>query len=150
MANTIREQIILAFVAAMSVVTVANGYNSDAGLNVVRARRNLDPLELPCIVIWPGTETLDSDQYGGKFYAMKLGIESHSLFGSENPSVMSEKMLGDLVKSVFSQEITSLADQIIYESGGTDSYPDTGDTAIGVKITLNVKYNYLIGNPYSQ
>jgi hypothetical protein len=149
-AVTIRERIISEFEVAMAVVTLANGYHSDAGKNIVRCRKSLDPAELPCMVIWPGIETSERREYGGQYCTMKIGIEAHCLFGSENPSVVSERMLGDMIQAVFSQNITDLTDEIEYESGGTDSYPDTGDVAVGVKLTLNVKYNYLIGNPYSQ
>lgn len=147
---TIREHIIAAFQTAMAVINVANGYHSDAGNNVIRCRKSLDPAELPCVVLWPGLEIPESREYGSQNCSMKLGIEGHALFGAENMSVVSERILGDLYRALFSQEIISYADEILYESGGTDSYPDTGDVAIGVKITLNIKYNYLIGNPYSQ
>jgi hypothetical protein len=50
----------------------------------------------------------------------------------------------------FGQEVTPIADSVQYESGGTDSYPDAGETVVGTKVVLNVKYNYLFGNPYSQ
>ena len=153
-AVSIRERIISAFEDAMAVVTLANGYHSDAGLDVVRCRKNLDPAELPCIVIWPGTETAERREYGGQYCSMRMGIEAHCLFGSENPSIVSERMLADMIQAVFGQDITSsacdLADDILYETGGTDSYPDAGDVAVGVKISLVIKYNYLIGNPYSQ
>ncbi|MFH0995794.1 MAG: hypothetical protein V1844_09900 [Pseudomonadota bacterium] len=147
---TIREHIISAFEAAMAVVTLANGYHSDAGANIIRARKNLDPSELPCIVIWPGMETGIIEEYGVQKCSMRLGVEAHALFGTENPSVTSEWILGDLIKAVFSQTVTALADEIQYESGGTDSYPDAGEIAIGVKLNLVIKYHYLIGNPYSQ
>ena len=150
MTTTIREQIISAFETAMAVITTVNGYTSNAGLNVIRCRKSLDPEELPCMVIWPGMESSEKRDYGSQYCSMRMGIEAHALFGDENPSVVSERMLGDLIQAVFSQTISYLIDEILYETGGTESYPDAGETAIGVKITLSVKYNYLIGNPYSQ
>lgn len=149
MTDTIRERIIKAYATAMAVVTVANGYQTGAGANVIRCRKNLDPSELPCIVIWPGIETSENRESGYQRINMKMGIEAHALF-TDDASVISEKLLGDLIKAVFGQVVTSLVDEVQYESGGTDSYPDAGDEAVGAKISLNIKYNYLIGNPYSQ
>jgi hypothetical protein len=149
-AVSIRERIISAFEDAMAVVTLANGYHSDAGLDVIRCRKNLDPADLPCMVIWPGTETAERREYGSQFCSMRMGIEAHAFFGDENPSIVSERMLADMIQAVFGQTITDLADDIQYETGGTESYPDAGEKAIGVKINLVIKYNYLIGNPYSQ
>jgi len=148
--ETIQEQIISAFVAAMSVITIANGYNCNAGQNIFRCKKNLDPAELPAVVLWPGIETGERRASGYQYCDMKLGVEAHALFGGANPSIIAAKLLGDLIKAVFSQSITTLADEIVYESGGTDTYPDAGEVAIGAKVTLSVKYYYLIGNPYSQ
>lgn len=148
--ETIQEQIISAFLDAMSMITIANGYNCNAGMNVFRCKQKLDPAELSAVVLWPGTETGEKKASGYQYCNMKMGIEAHALFGGANPSVISAKLLGDLIKAVFGQSITALVDEIIYESGGTDTYPDAGDVAIGVKVTLSIKYFYLIGDPYSQ
>lgn len=153
-ATTIREQIITGFELLLGSVTTANGYHSDAGLNVVRCRKSLDPSELPCIVLWPGMEIAERADYGETFYSMRMGIAFHELLNGENPSVVVERMLGDLVQSVFSsgangtQKILHV-DSILYESGGADTYPDTGALSVSCIINLQVKYNYLYGNPYS-
>lgn len=149
-AVTIREQIITAFVAALRGLLVENGFHGDMGLNVFRCRKHISPENLPCIIIWPGIESLERSEYGGQYCAMKLGIEAMADAGKECPSVVSERMLGDLIQLVFGRTITLFADAISYESGGTDSYPDAGESAVGTKISLNVKYSYLYGNPYSQ
>lgn len=146
--TTVREQIITGFELVCSAITVANGYHSDAGMNVIRCRKSLDPSELPCVVLWPGLEIAERADYGETFYSMRMGIEYHDLLRGENPSVMVEMMLGDLIQSVFSAKILHV-DSIIYESGGADSYPDTGETSVACKINLKVNYNYLFGNPYS-
>lgn len=150
MTDTIQAQIISAFSAQMADITTANGYSCNAGANVFRCQRNVDPADLPAIVIWPGIETGERKAGGYQHCDMKMGIEAHALFGAENPSVIATRLLGDLIQAVFGQSVTTLADEIIYESGGTDTYPDAGEVAIGVKINLSVKYFYLIGNPYSQ
>jgi len=149
-APTIRARIIHAFADAMADVTIDNGYHTDAGKNVILCRRSLDPAELPCIVILPGMETAERLASGYCYCTMRLGVESHAIFGAVSASVISENMLGDMLRALFGQSITTLADDIQYESGGIDSYPESGEVAIGVKVNLNIKYNYLIGDPYSQ
>ena len=147
---TIREQIVAAFESTMKGMLTENGFHFDGGLNVFRCQKNIPPEALPCIVIWPGTEVSELLEYGNQYLAMKMGIEAMAVFGSENPSVVAERMLGDLIRMVFGEIITPLIDVILYESGGSDNYPDAGELAVGTKISLNVKYNYLRGNPYSQ
>lgn len=149
-APTIRARIIHAFVDAMAVITMANGYHTDSGKNVILCRKNFDPSRLPCIVIWPGMETAERLVSGYCHCTMRLGIGSYAKFGAVSASVISENLLGNTLRALFGQTITALADDIQYESGGIESYPDAGDEVIGVNVNLNVKYNYLIGDPYSQ
>lgn len=148
---TIREMIIAAFEAAMTIIKTANGYHTDAGDNVFRCRRHLDPTELPCVVLWPQMEIAEARQYEGPTCTMRMIIESHAQFGAENASVVSERLLGDLSQAVFSQEtISPMIDFMGYESGGTDTYPDTGETTVAAKLNLLIRYNYQWGNPYAK
>jgi hypothetical protein len=149
-AVTIRERIITAFEAALRGLLVKNGFHTDSGLKVFRCRKSVLPDDLPCIIVWPGIEVANEYKYSSHYCSMKMGIETMALFGSEHPSVVAERLLGDLLQLVFGRTVTPLADVVLYESGGTDNYPDTGELAVGTKINLEIKYNYLYGNPYSQ
>jgi hypothetical protein len=42
------------------------------------------------------------------------------------------------------------ADDIIYTRGGTDRFPESGEFAVGVQATFNVKYKTVTGDPYTQ
>jgi len=153
MANTIREQIILKLMTRAALIKTASGYNTDIGLNALRAIDKLDPDELPALVIWPLPET-STRQYGKDVIEMKVRIEGLVAHGSTNSSVVAELILGDLRKcftdpSIKSTAYGSLLDDIFFDEGGPDTYAKAGDLTTGSNVILTINYSTNIGNPYS-
>ncbi len=161
MSDTIRETIIKDFMARLAVITIANGHSTDIGANVLRAQKTVDPEDLPCCVVWPQAETA-VPSYGENDCSMPIRIEGLVEFGSINPSVVSEQILGDLKKCIFQPSNNSsrtpsgwvrspdYIDSLAYSGGGTDSYPDEGQKTVGASILVEVRYTERIGDPYSQ
>lgn len=161
MSDTIRETIIKDFLARLAVITTANGYNTNIGARVLRVRKNVNPEELPCCVVWPGAET-GVASYGENACTMPIRIEGLAEFGSVNPSVLSEQILGDLKKCIFQPGNTlsrtmsgwvrspDYIDFLAYAGGGTDTYPEEGQKTVGASILVEVGYTERIGDPYSQ
>jgi len=166
--NTIRELIILELLARAAVIRTTGSpqaYATDIGETVLRARLKVDPDELPCTVVWPQPETAENSN-GMVRHRMPVRIEGISLFAAESPSIVSERILGDLIKCFTSpawdrrrivaspaSPVTYLqpyAESIIYQGGGTDTYPDDGSVAVGASATFLVSYWTAIGDPYSQ
>jgi hypothetical protein len=93
---------------------------------------------------------------------MTMKIEGICEFGTEEPSVISERILGDLKKCIMAPEnlLTSphsgwsrspdYIDKIIYTGGGTDDYPDDGEMTVGAFATFDVTYTENINDPCSQ
>ena len=154
MTDTIREQIIGKFTARAAMLTVANGFNSDMGLNVLRAVRDLGPSDPPCLVVWPLPE--ESEQrYGKDYIAMQVRIEGFLIHGDQNSSVVAEIILGDLRKcftdpAAFASAYGGLVDELEYVSGGTDTFAQAGEEFTGNNIVLSVRYHTLTGDPYNQ
>jgi hypothetical protein len=160
MADTIRETIIKDFLTRGAVITTANGYNTNIGANAFRARKTIDPDELPASVLWPGAEKAEN-QYGVSACTMQLKIEGIAVHGLTNPSVVSEQILGDLKKCFLSQYDTTTSpptgwnrsayiDGIVYAGGGLDEYPDEGQLTVGAYINLEVTYHTKLDDPYAQ
>lgn len=147
MADTIREQIIAAIAVKLADVRTANGYNTECGQNVQRAAKQIDPDDLPAVVMFPGHENV-TRQYGVNTHVMPLRLEGLKDFGSSNASVAAEAVLGDLIKVMFRP--TSLAEDVKYVSGGVEEYPDPGEKVVGVPAVFEVTYKTVAGDPYSQ
>lgn len=161
MTDTIREIIIKDFIARLSVITVANGYATACGSKVLRARKTVDPSELPAIIVFPQMETA-VHLAGFLQCAMTMKIEGIATFGTEEPSVIAERILGDLKKCILAPEnlLTSphsgwsrspdYIDSIIYTGGGPNDYPDEGQMTVGCSASFDVGYTTKINDPCSQ
>jgi len=152
MSDTIRELIIQDIIARLGVITVANGYNTGIGVNVQRAKKAIDEDDVPVCNVWPRPETSEK-RYGQELCTMPVLIEGVMEFGSENPSVVSERILGDLKKAMgdlaWLQSLDYI-DSIAYVSGGSESYPDEEDVTVGAMAVFNISYMTAIGDPYSR
>lgn len=152
MNETVREIVIQGLVARAAEITQDNGYATDIGANVFRARKNLDPSDLPAVVIFPGIEEA-AHQYGGLSCTMPVRIEGVMLFEGENPSVVSEKILGDLKKCFLGDDWSrspDYVDKIVYTRGGTDDYPEEGQVSVGAMIQIDVGYASRLDDPTQQ
>jgi len=161
MANTIRELIILDFISRLATITVANGYNTGIGAAVIRARKKIDPDELPATVVWPGPERAEH-QYGYLQCVMQIKVEGIVEFGATNPSVMAEQILGDIKKCILQPgnviaspdtgwcRSPDYIDSISYTGGGVQDYPDEGQLHVGVYCEFDVGYTTKINDPYAQ
>ncbi len=161
MSDTIREKIIRQIADRLAVITLANGYATDIGANVKRARKHLDESELPACVIHPQPETPEL-KYGQSYQTMPVRIEGIVEYGDADPSAVSEQILGDLIKAVTEQPGTETSpntgwvrspqydESIHYKGGGTDEYPDEERLTVGAAVQIEVVYATKIGDPYAQ
>jgi len=151
MADTIREQIISSFFDRLSVITTANGYNYNTGNNTYRAIRDINRSNVPAIVLWPQEEEVTQIP-GYNNCVMNMKVEAINTFGSVNPSVVQEKMLGDIIKCFTdtSVVISSLIEEVFYIGGGPIAFPGAEDTAVGIVANFEINYMYDLGDPYTQ
>lgn len=159
--NTIRENIILELVARASVIASTGSpqaYSSDIGSNVIRMRRSVAPSELPCLVIWAGNQDTVY-KFGEAYHTMSVIIEGLAAFGSSDPSVVGEQMLGDIIKAYSSPswDRTRAGSptpdnyiESIINTGGGVSAPNDGDGTVGASAKFNIMYWTAVGDPYAQ
>lgn len=149
MSLTIREKIIRQFMTRLSAIFVSNGYGTDIGARVIRARRSIDDKELPVSVLWPGPETA-KEIYDVTQCSMTIRVEGLAVFGSENPSEVSERILGDLIRCVMSRtwiRDPELVTGISYTGGGAETYPEEEEISVGAFAEFLVTYEMNLGSP---
>lgn len=168
MADTIRELIIkelLTRAATLRNTASPPAYVTDMGAHVLRARLRVDPSELPCCVIWPMPEEAEN-VHGLVRHRMRIRVDGIMEFTSESPSVVGERMLGDLIECFTSPAwirkrlVASPAspatydppymESIVYEGGGIEEYPEEGSVSVGVQVRFMISYWTAIGDPYTQ
>jgi len=153
MNDTIRELIIKEFISRAAVI-VSTGtpqlYATDIGNNVLRAIKNISPAELPCCVIHPGAEEMEN-RYGRAYNRMNMRIEGFVNPGTNNRSVVSERILGDLICAFLSPAwVHKYVETISYQQGGTDEIEVNGVVFSSAAIAITVVYWTAIGDPYTQ
>ncbi|MFK5951767.1 MAG: hypothetical protein QM498_01840 [Desulfobacterium sp.] len=156
MADTIRENIISAYTTRLATMTTINGYVVGAGdcnpdeAGVYRATPEVDPDDIPACVVWPGIEEAVKD-YGEHECAMKMKVEAMAPIGTTNPSIIQERILGDLKKCLFDMTVIIHADieGIVYIGGGVSQTPSEEDTIAAAYVEFTVKYNEIVGDPYT-
>ena len=150
MADTIREQIIAAALVQLAKINTTNLYQYTMS-TPKRGVKNIDARDYPLSVAFPGTEE-NERAFGKDILTFSLRVESHHFIGGANPSVIQEKMLGDLRKNLSnpSDKWTTKAEDIVYSDGGPAEQPDAEDTTTAVYAVFTIKYKTAIGNPYSQ
>lgn len=168
MSDTIRELIVQEFItraATLRNTASPPAYATDMGDNVLRARPRVDPSELPCCVIWPMPEEAEN-AHGMSRHRMRIRVDGIVEYGAESPSVVGERMLGDLIKCFTSTSwdrrriaespespVTydpPYAESIVYEGGGIEEYPEEGSVSVGVQVRFMVTYWTKIGDPFTQ
>ena len=153
--KTIREQIISSIVSELADIKTANGYETNIGNTVKRGIRIVDRDRLPGVAIFAHVET-NAPLSGKHNLKMPIRLEALADSGSVNPSIMAERMLGDLIKKAESLTVSKknstsgLAESIQYLEGGIEDYPEPGQQLIGVSAIFTVNYKTINGDPYSQ
>lgn len=123
--STIREQIIAAIESKLEQGLVSKGYAVNCGNKVFRGLKPTDPDQLPAISLFPGVETI-AREYAKGALSMPIRVEALAIFeDDENPSAISEKILGDLIELMAGKKWV-----IPYTSGGTYRIK-AGDTVEG-------------------
>lgn len=151
MADTIREQIIAAYIDRLADWTTAEGFNIGCGASVFRAVQHIDEADVPACVLTPQAEEV-TQQYGQNLCEMMLKLEAVANIGTTNPSVIQEQLLGDAIKIMTDPNVavTTKINSIGYATGGPNAIPKSEDTTVAVFAEFRVKYNTLAGDPYSQ
>lgn len=168
MTDTIRELIIQELIARAAVIKTTGppqAYATDMGETALRARPKIEPAELPCCVIWPQPEEAEN-MHGLSRHRMPIKVEGIVVFHDDSPSVVSERILGDLIKCFTSptwdrrrlvaspaSPVTYLEpyiESIVYQGGGTDEYPEDGAVSVSAYARFLVTYWTAIGDPFTQ
>ena len=147
MSDTKRERIIKAIETRMATITIANGYNTEIGKNVFRAIPKIDPSQLPACDIFPLTETTERIGGGNYLCTMALNIVAIAKTESQNPSVLSEQILGDIRMALAGLSFSSDAEDVSYASGGTNDY--SNKETVSVTVNFIIKYFSKINDPYT-
>jgi len=104
MANTIRERIIQAIIAKLADIRTARGFATDLGSHVYRAAMTIPTDQTPAVSVIPGVEEC-TKSYAAQLCVMPMRILGITRHLTENPSVVAERMLGDIIRCLLEPEL---------------------------------------------
>lgn len=144
MAATIREQIIEDIKTQLETLT-SSGYGY-----AYRGRTWFAHSDLPAMALLPGIETAER-MYGQQRCTMPVMVHAIQVSGDNEPSVLAEAILGDLIHCLIGgMDNIGNIDDIRYIGGGVEDWPSEDEQALVVQINLEVDYTTNLGDPYNQ
>jgi len=147
---TIRYTAIKAIQTQLETILISNGYNYDLGANVFIGIPRLDPSFDEFISMWPGVDEKNDNGFYAKWqFAIELKIEACKEISKESDDMelISQNMLSDVVKCLHKPSITGIDNSnIFYTGGGIETYPQPGETVLGVVANYELNYNTAAGD----
>lgn len=150
--DSIREQITQALFVRLETLLTTNGYNVDVGANANRAKKNYDEEELPALSLWVLNE-VTTNKYSSHQKKMIVDIESFKLIKDEvlPDDAIANQMIADIQKCVgtYDAPLMELIEGL-KETNTEPIYPDDGSDIISVRVTYEITYMMVKGDPYLQ
>ena len=120
----------------------------------VRRLREYDKTDLPITVLQEGDDSASEGLYGMTNVNMQVSIaRAIAMSGTKGDAWYSDlnDELATLITEVFTggDDLGGLAEGMDYVSGSVDLLTE-GGVGAGVAVTVNVRYSFVHGNPYSQ
>lgn len=150
------ERALCEIVCRLKKIRQADEYQTDAGRGVYRARRSVDQVELPAIVVWSQAEDYRGDANGNKTNTdLRVDIEGYVPSDDETTGSAMELIKADIKRAIFSEPNGRLSDEagdigpIFMESAVSTARLDGGQSEI-VRLSIRVTYVEGLGNPYGK
>jgi hypothetical protein len=158
MSDSISEKVFAAIIAQLRTITLENGYRTDAGANVLRARRSLQPDELPAIVIFDEGETPADGTADGRHYSMTIqqviGVEVHTMADKDDTGQMIGLLKADVKQALLSWAnagglVSCVGDKlgVLSYDGCTALSREDGGESESCALTFTATYKEGYGNP---
>lgn len=142
--DTIREQVVKAIIARLQPLTA----------NPVLRREQYDD-EDEFINVWDGEHTSEKVQFGRTRYTMTVTIEFIKSDAARPYAEAANAMYGDIIQAIFQDggqpepTLGGLAESMT-ETSALTLTPDAGLKVIGGAVSIDVIFETLNGDPFSQ
>lgn len=138
MADTIREQIIAAWITRASTLST---------LPILRAQRSILETNDRFVSLWDGEDQAQGVQYGKQRMQFPLAVEC--IKKTTNHSTEANAIMGEIIARFLARTFTGkwLKAELAVASPG---YPQDGGSYTTITIIFNITYETALGDPYTQ
>jgi hypothetical protein len=153
---TLAERALCIIESRLAGIARLDGYATDAGLRVFRARRTLDERDIPAVVLWDDGETV-ADGGSGNTASMSIGltfsIDAHVPADQDCTGRELERVKGDVKRGVLAARGALIDDLgaigvITYTGCDTQARSD-GAASEAVSLHFTANYKEAFGDPTS-
>lgn len=156
MIQSIAERAISEIACRLKKIRKADGYKTDAGLKVLRARRTVTLDDLPCVVIWDQGESIAEGSADRIKVTLSISIDGHVGCDQDDTGHMLECLKADIKRAVLSGSSGQLADQpgkqgrigSLAITGCAVTAREEGSKSESMTVSFEVSYPEGYGNPY--
>jgi hypothetical protein len=156
--SCLSERVIANLSTLLQSITTANGFETNAGQRVFRARQSIEKREVDCVNVWEGQETPQAASQGRDKMDMRLlvHIEGHVEARRDDTGERLGKIKADIKRAICSGSRNGgLPDPpnrpfatILYLGSEPLPRPDGSDTE-SVTLTFSINYPEAYGDPYT-
>ncbi len=149
MAETTRQLILAAFLAAVREITIANGFATDAGNTVYIGETaqlgDDDPDQAIALVV----DDDDARSPGYVFVTLPIVVQALAKADLDEPWLVVESLLGDLKRAIETEDRTlgGLLKSELQRGSTRTLAREPGSTTVGAAITYRCEYVEVWGNP---
>lgn len=156
MSIPIAERALREIACRLRKISEADEFHTDAGKRVFRARRSLDMVQLPAIIVWAQAEDYRGDPNSSKTTTdLRVDIEGYVPSEDDCTGTAMELIKADIKRAIFSEPHARLSDEssdigpMQMDSAVSTARMDGGQAEI-VRLSIRVTYIEGIGNPYDK
>ncbi len=148
----VSERVLGAIVARLRLITMANGYNTDAGTKAFRAKRTFDSVDLPGCSVWDsGEETNEgTSNHSAMLMRQLVTVEAHVASDKADSGVQAGLLKADVKRAVLSGGHLVDDDgglgEIVYLGATVESAPSGGNTEV-TNVNFAILYKETRGDP---
>lgn len=141
-----------AFAARLATITVANGFATDIGNNVLRGKPNIyhsdEDSDLPCIILAEAEDRVEDQKprTGLVKLAQRYVFEGHDLCNPDHPNDKAHLVLADLKRAIFGQSFGDMLYELRYVGRAIGARPD-GTAIVAASIEVEAVYSENLTNP---
>lgn len=145
--QSIAERIFCVIEKRLRRISKTDGYNTDAGLKVFRARRSIDIADLPAISIWDGGETpTDALPCANCDQELSINIEACAIANQDETGLVLEQIKADVKHALFGDNPNGSIEELktkiaAFGYRGSVSFPrEDGATHESITMKFLAKY----------
>lgn len=145
---TTASQVSAAIAQRIETIKIADGFNTNIGLKVLRGRRRIDASDLPCVTIVEGDDSVQSVTLRSANIAQDYFIEAQDECDPDHPNDKAHLLLRDMKRAIFGPDsnLMQTVKAVTYK-GRAIAPREDGTTVVVASIQIEVKFVEDLTNP---